>query len=316
MGWPAAEGLPQVAMEESDLYADHECVPVVRHPGGWALAFVHYSADPSKDDEWAEKAKARGDVEDWEKEMDINFSSVHGVRCFKNFSLIANTDDEVEFDETLPLCLCCDFNVEPMCWLVAQIHGNVLYFIDEIWLKEGSVNENCTEFLNRYGDFYGELRIYGDHSGNHRGQQDNQKSNYDVMKINFQAAPFHIRMKVPSTNPSNINAVAAMNLKLKDKYGNPRLKVNTKKCRHLIKDLVEVVWKDGTKKEIKKERSKRERPYFWRTHASDAAMYIVSREWPTRKELSRKTEAEQDHDKKMVARRQKRKKRRMIGAFE
>lgn len=303
-------------MDREELYTDFKHVPVVHHPGGWALAFVHYSADSKKDDDWALMAKERGDAEDWEKEMEINFSSIHGVRCFENFSLIANTDEEIEFDETLPLCLCCDFNVEPMCWMVAQVHGEVLHFIDEIWMKEGSVNQSCTEFLNRYGDFYGELRIYGDHSGTHRGQQDNQKSNYDVMKINFLRSPFTIRMKVPSRNPSNVNSVAAMNLRLKDKFGNPRVKVHSQKCPHLIRDLVEVVWEDGTKKAIKKVRKKDKGPYFWRTHATDAAMSIVNREWPTRKELSRKTEAEKDHDKKIKMRKKAKKKRRMIGAFE
>ena len=305
-------------MEEVKAYEDHEFVPVVRHPGGWALAFVHYSADPKKGEEWVEMSKARGDAEDWEKEMEINFSSVHGVRCFENFSLIANTDDELEFDPTLPLCLCCDFNVEPMCWMVAQVHPDeVLCFIDEIWMKEGSVNQSCERFLNEYGDFYGELRIYGDHSGTHRGQQDNQKSNYDIIKINFLRAPFNLRMKVPSSNPSNVNSVAAMNLRLKDKFGNPRVKIHAKKCPNLIRDLVEVAWEEGSNRTaIKKVRKKVKGPYFFRTHAADAAMSIVNREWPTRKELSRKTEAEKDHDKKMKMRKRRKKKRRMIGAFE
>jgi len=301
-------------MEPDELYQANECVPVIRHPGGWALAFVHYSADPKKDEEWAMKAKARGEVEDWEKEQEINFSSVHGVRCYENFSLVANTDDELEFDETLPLCLCCDFNVEPMAWVLAQVHGEVLHFIDEIWLKEGSVNRACSVFLNRYGDFYGELRIYGDRSGSSRGQE-NQKSNYDVMKINFMRAPFNIRMKVPSKNPSNVNSVAAMNLRLKDKFGNPRIKINSKKCPYLIRDLVEVVWADKAKVEIKKER-KHDRPYFWRTHASDAAMSIVNREWPTRKELSRKTQDEKDYDDRIKRRKRNRKQRRLIGAIQ
>ena len=90
-------------MEQAELYADHEYVPVVRHPGGWALAFVHYSADAKKDDEWAAKAKARGDVEDWEKEMEINFQSVKGVRCFENFSLISNTTKDLVLDENSPI---------------------------------------------------------------------------------------------------------------------------------------------------------------------------------------------------------------------
>lgn len=302
-------------MEQAELYADHKFVPVVRHPGGWVLAFIHYSADEKKDEEWAAKAKARGDAEDWEKEMEINFQSVDGVRCFENFSLISNTTKDIEFDDTKPLCLCCDFNVEPMVWLVAQVQENeTVHFIDEIWMKTGSVIQSCQEFLNRYGDFYGELRIYGDKSGRDRGQQDNQKSNYDVMKIQFQRAPFSVRMKVPTRNPSNVNSVAAMNQRLKDRYGNPKIQIHAEKCQNLIRDMVEVVWEEG-KKQIKKVR-KREKLYFWRTHAADAAMSIVNREWPTRVEVSRKSEEEKKYDEEQRQRRKKKKKKRLVGAFK
>lgn len=304
-------------MEQAELYADHTKVPVVRHPGGWALAFVHYSADDKKDEEWAAKAKLRGDAEDWEKEMEINFQSVDGVRCFENFSLITNTDKEIVFDESRPLCLCCDFNVEPMCWLVAQIQPNEeLHFIDEIYKRSGSVIQNCEEFLDRYGDFYGDLIIYGDKSGRDRGQQDNQKSNYDVMKIQFKRAPFKVRMKVPTRNPSNVNSVAAFNLRLKDKYGNPRIKIHPVNCEHLIRDMVEVVWEEG-RTQIKKVR-KRDKPYFWRTHAADAAMSIVNREWPTRKESSRETEEEKKYKEQqdLKKRRKRKERKRLLGAFD
>jgi hypothetical protein len=303
-------------MEEEKTYSGHEYVPVVRHPGGWALAFVHYSADPAKSPEWAVAARARGDADDWEKEMEINFSSVSGVRCFENFSLLANTSDTLEFNPELPLCLCCDFNVEPMAWAIAQIQKDEeLWFLEEIWLREGSVNRACEEFLNRYGDFYGELWIYGDASGRGRSSNSDQRSNYDTMKIQFMRAPFDIRMKVPTKNPSNVNSVAAMNLRLKDKFGNPRIKIHPRNCPHLVRDMVEVVWEDGTKRSIKKER-KKDRPYFWRTHMADAAMALVNREWPTRKELSRKTEAEKEHERKLALTKKRRKKRRLIGAFK
>lgn len=302
-------------MEQEKLYADHKHVPVVRHPGGWALAFVHYTADPKKDEKWVARAKARGDIEDWEKEMEINFQSVEGVRCFENFSLISNTTKDLVLDPNSPICLCCDFNVEPMCWMVAQITPNeTLHFIDEIWMREGSVMQACEIFLDRYGDFYGQVRIYGDSTGGNRGQQDNQKSNYDVMKIYFKRAPFSIHQKVPRRNPSNVNSVAAMNLRLKDKYGNPKVQIHSEKCPNLIRDMVEVVWDEG-KRQIKKVR-KKERPYFWRTHAADAAMSIVNREWPTRVEAGRETEEEKKYNEEQRNRKRKKKQKRLLGALQ
>lgn len=300
-------------MDKDALYADFKHVPVVRHPGGWALAFVHYSADPEKDVEWATRMKARGGVEDWEQEMEINFSSVSGARCFESFSLVTNTDDSLEYNPNLPVCLCCDFNVDPMVWTIAQIHpGEMLHFIDEIYLSPGSVIQGCDEVLDRFHDHYGDLIIYGDASGRSRSQRD-QRSNYDEMKLRFMRAPFTVRMKVPLKNPSNVNSVRAFNRRLQDDFGNPRMKIHKTKCPNLIRDLVEVIWEDSERRAVKKV-LKREDPYFFRTHAADAAMSIVNREWPTRSELSRKTEEELEFDRKRDAKKdRKKRKKKLLG---
>jgi len=300
-------------MEQETNYTEFKHVPVVRHPGGWAMAFVHYSADPSKDVEWATAMKARGGVEDWEQEMEINFSAVFGARCFESFSLVSNTDESIVYNPALPLCLCCDFNVDPMAWVVAQVQPDeMLYFIDEIWLSPGSVIENSEEFLNRYGDHYGEVKIYGDAYGRHSSQRD-QRSNLDEMKLRFMRAPFSVRMKVPRANPSNVNSVRAFNRRLQDNFGNPRLKIHPR-CTHLIRDLVEVIWEDSERRAIKKV-SKREDPYFFRTHAADAAMSIVNREWPTRSEVSRKAEEELELDRRRDDKKRRKLKKKLVGMF-
>ncbi|HUT87122.1 MAG TPA: hypothetical protein VMX15_03435 [Candidatus Heimdallarchaeota archaeon] len=303
-------------MEKHENYANFEHVPVVRGKGGWALAFVHYSADPTKDVEWAEEMKARGSIEDWEQEMEINFSSVVGARCFESFSLVANTVLELELDYQYPVCLCCDFNVDPMCWVIAQvIPGEMLHIVDEIFISPGSVIEACDEVLDRLSDFYGELRIYGDATGANRSSKD-QRSNYHEMKLRFMRAPFRVRMKVPTRNPSNVNSVRAFNRRLQDDFGNPRVKIHSENCKNLIRDMVEVIWEDSARRAIKKV-VKREDPYFFRTHTADAAMSIVNREWPTRTEISRKSEEEQEYERKLEAKKGKKKKRKrpLIGAL-
>lgn len=301
-------------MKNDESYTSFKHVPVVRHPGGWALAFVHYSVDPTRDAEWAIQAKSRGGVEDWEQEMEINFSSVSGARCFESFSLVSNTDEDLVYDPHLPLCLCCDFNVDPMVWEVAQIHpGELLCFIDEIYLSPGSVISACDEMLDKYGDHYGELRIYGDASGRARSQRD-QRSNYDEMRLRFMRSPFTLRMKVPMKNPSNVNSVRAMNRRLQDDFGNPRVKIHPQKCPRLVRDMVEVIWEDSGRRAIKKI-MKREDPYFFRTHAADAAMSIVNREWPTRAEVSRKTDEELSYERKQEHKKNRNRKKKLIGAF-
>jgi hypothetical protein len=286
---------------------------ILRHPGGAAILPIHYSMDPAKDAAWASKTKMRGTDTDWNLEMDIDFMSVVGGRCFDNFNVLANVDHKMEYNPMLPLYLGCDFNVEPMAWEIAQVMPNdEIHFIDEIFESPGSVEESCEIFLNRYGDHYGELYIHGDASGKNRSQQ-NQTGNYKIMMQRFHGSSFSVRKRVPTRNPSNVNSVKAFNARLRDKHGNPRIKIHAIKCKELLKDLTQVVWNpDG--KSIKKVR-KREDPYFLRTHCSDAAMSIVYRLWPIKIEDKRKDSEEKKYDKHMRRVRDMRRKKRLIGAF-
>ena len=286
-------------------------VKFLRHKGGAVIVPLHYSMDPSKDAVWSYKMKARATDSDWMHEMEISFETVVGTKCFENFSMVANVSSDIEYDEKLPIRLCCDFNVEPMAWMIAQIHsGDEVHFVDEIYLKSGDVIEACEEFLDRYGDHYGEVIVYGDASGKARSSRD-QRSNYDELKLRLTGRPFKLRMRVPTSNPSNINHVRSFNRRLRDEFGNPRILIHGTKCKNFILDMLQVTW-DTDGKKIAKVR-KRENPYFYRGHLADAAMALIYRHWPTRKEVSRMSADEKKERKKGLKR--KARKRRLIGAF-
>lgn len=286
---------------------------ILRHEGGAVVVPIHYSMDPDKDKVWAYKMKKKSASDsDWQKEMEINFESTVGQRCFENFSMVANVSSDVEYDEELPLRLCCDFNVEPMAWAIAQVHGDTIHFIDEIYLKSGDTPSACEEFLDRYGDHYGEVFVYGDASGGHRSTQvKNQKSNYDEIRLRLTGRPFRLRMRVPTKNPSNVNHVRSFNRRLRDEFGNPKILMHGKMCKNLVLDMLQVVW-DSDGRKIAKVR-KRENPYFYRGHMADAAMALVYRHWPTRKEVARMSKGEKRHvrDNRM----RKNRKKHLIGAF-
>jgi len=289
-------------------------VKVLRGEGDIAIVPIHYSMDPEKDLEWSRKMRARGIADDWEKELEINFESVMGTRCFENFNIVANTDPDIAYNPQLPLRLGCDFNVQPMAWVIGQIQANEeLHLFDEIYCKEGSTEKSVEIFLDRYGDHYCEVFVYGDASGGNRSANSIQ-SNYKIIKDRFRGMPFSVRMRVPSKNPSNVNHVNALNQRLRDKFGNPRIKIHPTDCMELIRDMTQVVW-EPEGKHIKKVRSKPDNPYFWRTHMADAVMAIVYRHWPVRAEENRKSEGEKEHDKRKKERQNRNKKKRLIGAF-
>jgi hypothetical protein len=289
-------------------------VKILRHKSGAAVVPIHYSMDPSKDAEWVLRQKAKGTDQDWSLEMEIDFLSVVGARCFDNFNILANVDHRIEYNPNLPIYLGCDFNVEPMAWVIAQVMPNEeMWVIDEIWKNPGSVEINSDIFLNRYGDHYGEVYLFGDASGNQRSQQ-NLKNNYKIIEMSFQGRPFTLRKRVPTRNPSNVNNVKALNARLRDQFGNPRIKIHPKRCIQLLNDLTQMVW-DPDGKSIRKVR-KREDPYFLRTHAAEALMYIVYRMWPLRVEERRETKEEKQYNTFMARKKAMKKKgKKLIGEF-
>ena len=57
---------------------------------------------------------------------------------------------EVEVDPERPLLWALDFNVDPMCSVVAQVEGEDVVVLDEIVLSRASTYHACEEFRNRF----------------------------------------------------------------------------------------------------------------------------------------------------------------------
>ena len=252
----------------------------LQSPRGFTVLPIHYSHDPEKSARWAmeEQAKYRKDYGDWEgtwnREMELDFTSVPGSIAYPNFSDL-NLKKDLPYNLSLPLCIDCDFNVEPMIWEVSQRIVDDLYVIDEIKIGNNATVEGMVrEFRNRYPAHPAELWIYGDATGNKRGQT--ASSDYDLLRLCLRGYPSSRVFKVPVANPPVKDRLNAVNLKLKNGEGVVGVYINPVKCPELVKDLREVIAKDG---QIVKT-SKREDPYFDRTHASDGFGYHIFREWP------------------------------------
>jgi hypothetical protein len=264
----------------------------IKSPTGFLIVPVHYTFDPDKQSaEWklAEQAKYRREAVDWQKvwdrEMELDFTAVSGSPGYPNFRDL-NLRADLELIEDLPLCLCCDFNVEPMIWEIAQIwtfkNDRVPVFLDEIMISPGTVDMMVEEFRNRYPAHPAEIWIYGDSTAAGRTYQ-TARSGYDLLRLAFRGYASSIRFRVPPKNPDQRDRLNAFNLKLRDPDGHAKCFIHKDRCPQLIKDMREVVTKEDGSKIVKV--GKRENPYFWRTHSSDAAGYFVYREWPVRHEV-------------------------------
>jgi len=172
-----------------------------------------------------------------------------------------------ERDEAQPLLWSWDFNVNPMSSVIAQQVGREYRVMGEIFLRTSSTMEVCEEFVSRYGDHRGGVKIYGDSSGGHRHTVSGY-SDYDLIRAFFdrrrEMRAEVVRMR---SNPPIRDRVNLVNAQLRNAEGERRLFID-KSCRELLKDLEQVVYKPDSGV-IEKDRDPS------RTHLSDALGYLL-----------------------------------------
>jgi hypothetical protein len=176
---------------------------------------------------------------------------------------------ELKVDPGLPLLWALDFNVNPMCSVVAQIDGEAVKVVEEIVINRASTEEACREFHRRFSQHPQPVVVYGDASGNRR--QTAGTTDYQIIREFFHnAGQWQVRYKVPPMNPQVRERVGLVNSKLKSALGEIQMRVSPC-CVELIKDFEEVRYKPDSVS-IDKDRDPR------RTHLSDALGYLVWQE--------------------------------------
>jgi hypothetical protein len=176
---------------------------------------------------------------------------------------------DIQVRAEAPLLWALDFNVDPMCSVVAQIVGGTVYVLDEIVLRHSSTLHACEEFQRRFPNHPRGVVVYGDASGN--SVHTTGTSDYHIVR-EFFAANYSdcLQYKVPKANPSVRDRVTLTNSKLRNASGQVHLLVDPK-CLELIKDFEQVCYKaDSTVPDKDKDRR--------RTHVSDALGYLLWQE--------------------------------------
>lgn len=182
------------------------------------------------------------------------------------------------YDNSKPISLCCDFNVDPMAWVVAQVHQRndglkEVRVIDEIYLKNSNTVEACQEFKNRFPNHRAGVYLYGDASGKARSTTSNV-TNWKI--IEDELKNYGITKRVPLANPAERDRINAMNGVICNSRNIRRMLVNPK-CKNVIRDLEQVSFKQGST-QIDKNKD------FTLTHPSDALGYMVEREFSLNKQ--------------------------------
>jgi hypothetical protein len=198
-----------------------------------------------------------------------------GSLVYRAFSRDANIAER-EIDPQLPLLWSLDFNVEPLCSIVAQRSLDTLWVIDEIALSRAITAEACADFLRRYGRHRAGVRVYGDASGNHRNTVGD--TDYGVVDtVLGNALGRRYSRHVPASNPPVSERVLMVNSKLKTAAGETSLFVSSK-CQELIRDFEQVVYGEKSR-EINKTKDTS------RTHLSDALGYLIFEEFRPQQQI-------------------------------
>ena len=204
---------------------------------------------------------------------------------------------KIHYNKALPLCWSLDFNVNPMCSVIAQIEETFqrsytdilrgkteeesrtkrIFVLDEIALANSNTPEACEEFVERARKLADgrqiPVRVYGDPAGAARSTAG--KSDWLLVKEYLGRCPdLKATYHVDAAHPAVKDRVNAVNAAFRSSTGERRLFVDSK-CRELIADLEQVIWKAGATGQIDKSD-------LQRTHASDALGYLVQKEMPLR----------------------------------
>ncbi len=159
-----------------------------------------------------------------------------------------------------------DFNIDPMCAVIAQIQENKIFIIDEIQIWSSNTTEMVEEIKRRYQQ---KVIIYPDPSARQRKTSAAGFTDITILKN----AGFEVCCR--RSSPLVRDRINAVNTKLKNANGMSTLFVlNT--CKTMIKCIERQVYKENTNVPDK------ESGY---DHFNDAIGYLVEYLYPLKREF-------------------------------
>jgi hypothetical protein len=229
--------------------------------------------------DYYERLKTSYDESFYLQEAMGSYINTTGNLVYRAFSRGANVE-ACEVDPRLPLLWSLDFNVDPMCSVIAQRKLDQLWVIEELALPGAMTEDACRHFLHRYRSHRSGVRIYGDVSGYSR--KTTGGTDYSVVS-NMLSGVYgrQLTLQVGKHNPPVAERVLMVNSKLKNAAGEVSLFVSPR-CTGLIRDFEEVVFCENSR-EINKDRDR------MRTHLSDALGYLVWEEFRPQQRIGEQT---------------------------
>lgn len=187
----------------------------------------------------------------------------------------------IEYQPDMDLHITCDFNVDPMAWILAHKTDEKSFFFDELVIENTTTAKACEEFCRRYPCHKGRIIINGDASGDNRSCT-SEFTNYVIMKKKLaQHGYTDVEIQIRAFNPPIKNRIMAFNSKVRSADGETNLFVDPK-CEKLLYNIYNLKYKEGSSKidlptyhQIKQSKELK-----FLSHPMDAASYLVEFYWP------------------------------------
>lgn len=221
------------------------------------------------------------DERTYRQEFEASFESLGVGRAYYAFDSAQNVRN-LRFDGRVSLSWTLDFNMNPFCSVLAQVHNGMVYVFDEMILPDSNTLAACEELLSRTQKLASgmlHIDVYGDATAEQR-RTSASRTDWQIVKEFFGRYKdrYTVQFHVPSANPPVKDRINCVNAKLRNHAGQTRLFVDPR-CKQLIKDFEQVCWKTDPHGNPLADLDK-SNPM--RTHVSDAVGYLIARDFPMR----------------------------------
>ncbi len=187
---------------------------------------------------------------------------------------------EISYQPEMDLHISCDFNVDPMAWVLAHKTEDKVFYFDEIVLENTTTSKTCEEFCRRYPNHKGRIIVNGDASGDNRSCT-SEYTNYVIIKKMLLQHGYDVDIKIKPYNPPIKNRIMAFNAKVRSADGEICLFVDPK-CEKLLYNIYNLRYKEGSSQiDIPTfQQIKLSKELKFLSHPMDAASYLVDFYWP------------------------------------
>jgi len=198
---------------------------------------------------------------------DGEFLASEGL-VFSSFNYEYNVRPVI-YDPQKPILVGTDFNVNPMCWVLAHRNGDFLEVFDEIFLRNTTTMQTIEVLVQRYAAHKGGFEFYGDAASRAR-KTSAESTDYILILQSEPLKRLGRTLHIDKSNPRIQNRFASTNARLCNASGQRYVFIDPK-CEHLISDLETRSYKEGTREpndigDI--------------GHITDALGYIIYKLWP------------------------------------